>query len=62
MEENGILITPPLSEGVLAGVTRKNLIKDRQVKEEAISIERLKQADKVYLSNSFFGLCLITIV
>ncbi|MGB1077472.1 MAG: aminotransferase class IV, partial [Bdellovibrionales bacterium] len=62
IKENGKLFTPPLSEGVLAGVTRKNLIKDQKIDEEAISINRLKQADKIYLSNSFFGLSKITLI
>ena len=56
IEENGKLITPSLSEGVLAGVTRKNLIKEKPTSEEPITIERLKAADKIYLTNSFIGL------
>lgn len=56
IQENGNLITPPLSEGVLAGVTRKNLMIERDVKEEIISLNRLKSADQIYLTNSFFNL------
>jgi len=56
IEENGALITPPLSDGVLAGITRRKLIEERDIIEESISIERLKNADKIYLTNSFFGL------
>ena len=56
IEENGALITPPLSDGVLAGITRRKLIEDREVKEESISLQRLKSADKIYLTNSFMGL------
>ncbi|MEM9469443.1 MAG: aminotransferase class IV, partial [Pseudomonadota bacterium] len=56
IEENGILITPPLSDGVLAGVTRLKLIQEGSVKEESISIERLRAAGKAFLTNSFFGL------
>ncbi len=56
IEENGILITPPLTDGVLAGVTRRKLIEDREVKEESISLDRLHTADKIYLTNSFIGL------
>lgn len=56
IEENGVLITPPLSDGVLAGITRKNLIAERDVKEQSISSERLKNADNIYLTNSFIGL------
>lgn len=56
IEENGVLITPPLSDGVLDGVTRKNIIKERDVVEESITPNRLMKADKIYLSNSFMGL------
>jgi branched-chain amino acid aminotransferase len=56
IEENGVLITPPLKDGVLAGVTRRKLMEEREVREESISPERLKSADKVYLTNSFIGL------
>ncbi len=56
IEENGALITPPLSDGVLAGVTRRKLIEERDVIEESISIERLKSANKIFLTNSFIGL------
>lgn len=56
IEENGALITPPLSDGVLAGVTRKNIMMERNVIEDSISRERLKNADKIYLTNSFIGL------
>lgn len=56
IEENGVLITPPLSDGVLAGVTRRKIIEERDVREESISTERLRAADKIYLTNSFIGL------
>ncbi len=56
IEEKGKLITPPLSDGVLAGVTRKNLIEERSITEENISVERLKSADNIFITNSFVGL------
>lgn len=56
IEENGVLITPPLSDGVLAGVTRRKIIEEREVREESISIQRFQTAGKIYLTNSFFGL------
>ncbi len=55
IEEKGTLITPPLSDGVLAGVTRRKLIDERDVCEESISADRLHAADNVYLTNSFIG-------
>ena len=62
IEENGALITPPLSEGILAGITRRKIIEEREVKQETISINRLKQADKIYLTNSFIGLRDVTLI
>ena len=56
IEENGMLITPPLEEGVLAGITRKNLIIERKAKEQSVSFQRLQAADNVFLTNSFIGL------
>lgn len=56
IKENGALITPPLSDGVLAGVTRRKLIENENVKEESISIDRLHQADESFLTNSFMNL------
>lgn len=61
IEENGVLITPPLSEGVLAGVTRKHLIA-QGAREEPITKERLIAADKAFLTNSLIGLWLVTLL
>lgn len=66
IEENGELITPPLSDGVLAGITRRKLMEERpkgqEVREESISINRLKSADNIYLTNSFIGLRSVILV
>ncbi len=55
IEEDGVLITPPLSDGVLAGITRQQLI-DRGAREEHITKKRLIAADKAFLTNSIFGM------
>lgn len=54
--ENGRWITPPLSDGVLDGVTRRHVIADKNAAEESIPPERLRAAQEVYLTNSFVGL------
>jgi branched-chain amino acid aminotransferase len=54
--EGNMLITPPLSEGILDGITRRKIIEKGNVREELISEERLQKADAVFLTNSFFGL------
>lgn len=56
IEEKGVLITPPLSDGVLAGVTRRKLMIELDIREESISLKRLNAAEKIYLTNSFIGL------
>lgn len=56
IEEDGKLFTPPLSEGVLAGITRANIIRDKGAIEEPISEKRLRSANHVFLTNSFFGM------
>lgn len=56
IEENGILITPPLSEGVMAGITRAKIIAEHKAREEPISERRLRTANRIYLTNSFWGM------
>ncbi|MEM6811334.1 MAG: aminotransferase class IV [Pseudomonadota bacterium] len=62
IQEGENYITPPLSEGVLAGVTRKNLLKEENYSESAITIDRLKKADEIYLTNSFTGMRKVELV
>jgi branched-chain amino acid aminotransferase len=60
------ITTPPLSNGCLRGVMRKQLIKvirelpDYQIQEEAISPFELQKADELFLSNVIFGIQPIT--
>lgn len=56
IEEHGVLITPPLIDGVLAGITRAKIIAERGAREDHITEERLRAADKIYLTNSFWEL------
>lgn len=51
------IFTPPLSEGCVAGVTRrwlleKSILKDFAISEKVISIDDLLQADELFLTNS----------
>lgn len=55
--ERGRLVTPPLDEGLLPGVTRKHLlaIAERSgvdVRERAFGVGRLVSADEVFVANS----------
>ena len=56
IQEGEDLITPPLSDGVLAGISRAILIEGGGVREESIDEARLRQADAIYLTNSFIEL------
>lgn len=51
IREGQRLITPPVSDGVLPGITRHGLI-ERGAREESITPERLKNADEILLTNS----------
>lgn len=51
------IFTPPLSEGCVAGVTRrwlleKSILKDFAISEKALSINDLLEADELFLTNS----------
>jgi branched-chain amino acid aminotransferase len=48
----GRLLTPPLSSGCLAGVTRELLLEVTDAVEEDLPIERLAEVDEAFLSSS----------
>lgn len=54
--EKGRWATPPVSDGVLAGITRHKLIAEHRAHEEHIAPERLKTAELIYQCNSVIGL------
>ena len=54
--EGNKLITPPLVDGVLDGITRKTLISEGNVKEQSISKTRLLSADAIFFTNSILGI------
>ncbi len=61
MIKNGIVYTPPLTEGCVAGVMRKFLLSQlpllaTEVIEASITEEMLLGADEVFLSNSIYNL------
>jgi branched-chain amino acid aminotransferase len=49
---NGVVSTPPLSSGCLAGVTRALLLEWADVVEEDLPVEALTEADEVFLTSS----------
>ena len=56
IEEKGVLTTPPLTDGVMDGVTRTALIEERGVIEESFGPQQLLKADAVYVTNSVVGM------
>ena len=49
-------ITPPLRDGVLAGITRRKLIKEKNALEDSITVDRLHGATEIFQCNSVIGL------
>jgi branched-subunit amino acid aminotransferase/4-amino-4-deoxychorismate lyase len=52
VEKGGQLITPPVSCGLLAGVFRAHLLETGQVREEVVTLDDLRAADRVFAVNS----------
>jgi len=58
--ESGVLHTPPISDGVLPGVTRRLVIDlasalGQAVREESAALERLRQAEAVFVTSAATG-------
>lgn len=49
---DGQLLTPPLTSGCLAGITRELVLEWSAGKEQALPMEVLKQAEEVFLTSS----------
>jgi len=56
LEINGNLLTPSLSSGLLPGVLRGHLIESGEVKQQAMTTQDIRIADKVFIGNSLRGL------
>jgi para-aminobenzoate synthetase / 4-amino-4-deoxychorismate lyase len=56
LEKKKKLFTPPISCGLLGGVLRKHLIKEKKAFEKKLYLKDLKGADNVYVGNSVRGL------
>lgn len=54
--EHGQYITPPLADGVLDGITRRGVLREKQGFEQSISLNRLHEAERIYVCNSPTGL------
>jgi len=57
IERDGRWFTPPIACGMLAGVYRRHLLATRpDIEERILSLEDLKAADSVHISNAVSGL------
>ncbi len=54
-DTDGILVTPPLTSGLLAGVLRADLIRERKARSGVLSLAKLKSRP-VFVGNSLRGL------
>ena len=54
--KDGILLTPPISEGLLPGVVRRVLLEEERAVERVLKVDDLKGCEKFYISNSLLGL------
>ncbi len=52
VQMNGELLTPPVQCGLLPGTFRAYLLAQGKVREEVITVEALKQCDRIYAVNS----------
>jgi len=50
--KDGVLHTPPLSEGCVAGVMRRHIMEKTAVTEKRLTVAELSEADEVFLSNA----------
>ncbi len=59
----GRLITPPVECGLLAGVYRRHLLETRpEIEERVLTLDDLRAADAVYLTNAVRGLRQVEVV
>ncbi len=62
IEKDGRWFTPPIECGLLAGVYRRHLLETRpDIEERVLSLDDLRSADAVYLTNAVRGLRRVTI-
>lgn len=53
---DGTLYTPPLNSGVLNGCLRADMLEHRQCLERVLTLDDLRNAERVFLGNSLRGL------
>lgn len=56
VERDGILLTPPVSDGLLPGILRQSLIASGAAIEQQLTLADLRAAERWYVGNSLRGL------
>ncbi len=58
---NGILVTPPVKDGLLAGTFREALLNENKIKERSVSLHELNNAEEIWFINSVRGWIRVTL-
>ena len=61
VERRGVLLTPPLSCGLLPGVMRRHLLETGRAVEQILLREDLLEASAIFVSNALRGLVPVTL-
>lgn len=61
VDNHGEIFTPPLEAGILPGITRQKVldlcrVNDAPIQEKSISLEDLKNATEIFVTNSIMGI------
>ena len=62
MEKHGVLLTPPISSGLLPGTLRAHLLADGKIREEVITVQDIADGVPCYLLNSVRGFHPVTVL
>jgi para-aminobenzoate synthetase/4-amino-4-deoxychorismate lyase len=62
IDRTGLLLTPPVSAGLLDGVLRRRLLREGKAREAALRLEDLMQADAVFVGNGLRGLVRVELI
>ncbi|ENH96795.1 para-aminobenzoate synthase component I [Gracilibacillus halophilus YIM-C55.5] len=55
VEKDGAFFTPPITDGLLPGIYRKHLLREKRVIEKSIPIDQLAAYDRIWFINSVRG-------
>jgi len=61
---NNVLITPPISDGILPGITRARVIAEStiSVEERSITLNECQSADQIFITNALMGIKKIAVI